>query len=283
MMLRRYISCALAALCLLACRGEDYLAPTTPLVVDGWIDAGGHPVVMVSKTMSPTDVIQDASAVASKMVGYAKVFVSDGATRVELEGRRDDNYFPPYIYTTDAITGVPGKRYRLEVYIHGISAWAETTVPAPVPLDSQVATVSSRYDSLYTLHAYLKDNPATHDYYKVFTMVEGANTSWNSSFMGIVDDETVQGQYLKIPVARGMDILEKYRQPLFREGETVHVKFCAVDAVSYEYWRTYDDISAFARNPFFPVTENAASNMHGALGFWGGYGASFYRITIQND
>ena len=114
-------------------------------------------------------------------------------------------------------------------------------------------------------------------------MVEGVNTSWNSSFMGTVDDATVQGQYLKVPVARGMGILEKYRQPLFRLGETVHVKFCAIDEVSYRYWATYDDISAFARNPFFPVTENAACNMHGALGFWGGYGASFYRITIQND
>ena len=238
-------------------------------------------MVMVSKTLSPTEVIQDASAVASRVVGYARVFVSDGSTRVELEGRRDDNYFPPYIYTSDAIVGEAGKTYRLEVVFPGINAWAETTVPAPVQLDSLVAKVSGRSDSLYTLHAYFRDNAATRDYYKVFTMVEGSNTSWNSSFMGIVDDETVQGQYLKVPIARGMGILEKYRQPLFREGETVHVKFCTVDALSYEFWRTYDDISTFARNPFFPVTENAASNIHGALGFWGGYGASFYSITIQ--
>ena len=277
----RHIMLLIAAAFAAGCMEADYTASTTPLVVDGWIDAGGHPVVMVSKTLSPTEVVQEAATVASKMVGNAHVFVSDGTTRVELEGRRDDSYFPPYIYTTDAITGEAGKTYRLEVVSPGINAWAETTIPAPVQLDSLVATVSSRYDSLYTLHAYLKDNPATRDYYKVFTMVEGLNTSWNSSFMGIVDDETVQGQYLKIPVARGMGILEKYRQPLFREGETVHVKFCTVDAASYEYWRTYDDISAFARNPFFPVTENAACNVHGALGFWGGYGASFYQITIQ--
>ena len=276
-----YIIAAIGAVFLSACTKGESIAPTTPLVVDGWIDAGGPPVVMVSKTISPTEVVQDEFAIASRVVGYARVFVSDGTQRVELTGRKDENYFPPYIYTTDAMLGEPGKRYRLEVSFPGINAWAETTVPAPVPLDSLVVAVSERSDSLYTVNAYFKDNASTRDFYKFFTMVQGLNTSWNASFMGTVDDETVQGQQLRVPVARGFGMLEKYRQPLFRKGENVRVKFCTINEVSYGYWKSYDDISALARNPFFPVTENAASNMHGALGFWGGYGSTEYTVEIK--
>ena len=277
----RFIIIAVAALAC-ACEPEaEYRAPSTPLVVDGWIDAGGHPMVLVSKSVSPTGSVQDDEEVASKVVQYARVYVSDGQSRVQLEGRRDDNFFPPYVYTADAITGEAGKRYRLEVNCPGINAWAETTIPAPVSLDSLAVNVSARADSLYTITACFRDNPATKDYYKCFTKVEGVNTYWTPSLLGAVDDETVQGQYLNVPVVRGWSILEKYRQPLFRLGEKVHVKFCTIDAESYKYWASYDDVSGFARNPFFPVTENVATNMHGALGFWGGYGSGEYTVEIR--
>lgn len=273
---------ALAAIAPLSCEPvQESGIPSTPLVVDGWIDAGGHPVVMVTRSVSPTGSLQDDKELASKVVSYASVYVDDGTKRVQLEGRRDDSYFPPYIYTSDAITGEAGRSYRLEVVYPGINAWAETTVPAPIELDSLPVHVSGRADSLYTVTACFRDNPSTKDYYKCFTMVEGVNTSWTSSFLGAVDDATVQGEYMRIPVVRGWDILEMYRQPLFRLGEKVHIKFCTIDEVSYKYWTGYDDVTGFARNPFFPVSANVATNMHGALGFWGGYGSSEYYVEIR--
>jgi len=268
-------------LVVLACSKPELKIESTPLVVDGWIDAGGAPVVMVSRTVSPSESLQDEEVLLTKVVSYAKVRVSDGERTVELEGRRDDNYFPPYIYTTDQMLGEPGKTYRLEVDYPGINAWAETTIPEPAPIDHFEVEVSSRTDSLYTLTAVFQDNPAERNFYKFFTMVEGRNTCWNSSFLGLVDDISLEDSEVRAPVARGWGILEKFRQPLFRLAEEVHVKFCTVDEVSYNYWKTYDDIAALARNPFFPVSENVSTNMHGAQGFWGGYGASFYDVTIE--
>ena len=253
----------------------------TPLVVDGWIDAGGAPVVLVSRTAAPSETLHDETSLMSKVVTYARVRVSDGSRTVELHGKRDDNYYPPYIYTTDEMVGEAGKRYRLEVDYPGINAWAETTIPEPATIDRFEVEVSERTDSLYKLTAHFRDNPATRDYYKFFTKVEGRNTAWNSSFLGLVDDAFLDGSDVTVPVARGWGLLQKYRQPLFLKGEKVAVKFCTVDAQGYAYWKSYDDLTALARNPFFPVSENAATNMHGALGFWGGYGATFYEVTIE--
>jgi len=270
----------LSALLLSACSDTLTEVVSTPLVVDGWIDAGGAPVVMVSRTVSPTDNIQDETVLLTKVVSYAKVRVSDGERTVELTGRKDENYFPPYIYTTDQLVGEPGKTYRLEVDYPGIQAWAETTIPEPVALDHFEVKASHRTDTLYTLTAVFRDPPEQRNYYKFFTKVEGSNTSWNSSFLGLLDDAMLASPEVSMPVSRGWGMLEKYRQPLFRLSETVQVKFCTIDATSYQYWKTYDDMTALARNPFFPVTENVFTNMHGAQGFWAGYGASFYTVTI---
>ena len=266
-----------------ACDDASFPVPSTPLVVDGWIDAGGAPVVLLSKSISPTESMQDSSALMAKVVSYARVFVSDGSRRVELDGRRDDRYFPPYVYTTDEMLGEAGKTYRLEVDYPGIKAWAETSVPAPAAIDSFVVRVSERTDSLFTLSACFTDDPSTRDYYKFFTMTSDQGQAWNSSFLGLVDDSVIPFQELEVPVARGWGLLEKYRQPLFRKGERLRVKFCTIDKVSYDYWKSYDDIAALARNAFFPVSENTASNLHGALGSWCGYGAVFYDITIDSQ
>ena len=255
--------------------------PSTPLVVDGWIDEGGAPVVLVSRTLGPSESLQDKAALLMKVITYATVRVSDGTTTVTLKGRRDDNYIPPFIYTTDEMTGEAGKTYRLDVSFPGINAWAETTLPAKTALDRLEVKVSERDGDLYGITAHFKDNPATRDWYKFFTMVEGVNTTWNSSFLGALDDATLDSPDVSLPVSRGWWLMEKSNLPLFRKGETVHVKFCTVDETTYLHWKTYDDATILSRNPFFPVSGNVVTNMHGALGFWAGYGASFYDVTID--
>lgn len=278
----KILTCLLFAAAALvpSCSGQESPVPTTPLVVDGWIDAGGAPVVLVSRTISPSESMQDETALMTKVVNYARVRVSDGTRTVELEGRRDDNYFPPYVYTTDRMLGEAGKTYRLEVDYPGINAWAETTIPEPSSVERFEVEVSEKTDSLFVLSAVILNDPSVRTFYKFFTKVEGRNSCWNSSFLGLVDSSIFDEGEIAVPVARGWGLLEKYRQPLFRKGEKVAVKFCTVDEASYDYWKSYDDITALARNAFFPVSENVAGNMHGALGFWAGYGANFYEVTI---
>lgn len=254
---------------------------STPLVVEGWIDAGGAPVVLISRTIAPSESMKDEAEILTKVVSYAKVRVSDGSRTVELKGQRNDDYFPPYIYTTDEMTGETGKSYRLEVDYPGINAWAETSIPEPWEVERFEVEVSAKTDSLYVLSAYIRNNPSGGNYYKFFTRVQGGGSCWNSSFLGLVDERVFSDEVISVPVARGWGLLEKYRQPLFRKGEKVEVRFCTVNETTYNYWKGYDDITALARNVFFPVSENVPGNIHGALGLWAGYGASYYSVEIK--
>ena len=56
-----------------------------------------------------------------------------------------------------------------------------------------------------------------------------------------------------------------------------------MDEEMFAYWSDYEDISMFARNPFFHCTSPIRTNINGGLGYWAGYGASIYRIKIPSD
>jgi len=79
-------------------------------------------------------------------------------------------------------------------------------------------------------------------------------------------------------VYRGRTILKKGVSSYFGENDTVMVKFSAMDDDTYEFWRNFEDMADLSRNPLFPVTKNLHSNVSGALGYWFGYGSTFYLV-----
>lgn len=58
------------------------------------------------------------------------------------------------------------------------------------------------------------------------------------------------------------------------------VKVAALDDKSYDFWRSYEDMSMLSRLPMVPMTSNLKSNVHGALGYWCGYGVSVYMVVV---
>ena len=72
----------------------------------------------------------------------------------------------------------------------------------------------------------------------------------------------------------------KYKSYFF-EGNIVSVKLCTLDEASYRFWHDWDDSEAFASNPFMPASNNPASNVQGALGYWCGYGVSVKTIQVE--
>lgn len=83
---------------LAGCTGA--LIPHSPqqIVVEGWIEDGKAPVVMVTTTVPVSTEKQELSSLEKNVVRWATVSVSDGEKEVFLTGRRNDDYFPPYIY-----------------------------------------------------------------------------------------------------------------------------------------------------------------------------------------
>ena len=248
-------------------------------VVEGWIDSGGAPIVMLSSTVEATSVEQQVEDLVGSIYYKALVTVTDETEgkEVTLSGRKDSRYLPPYIYTTDQIEGVPGHRYSLKVMYGNHVAKATTVIPEPVPLDRVEVTKSVQSDTMYVITAYFNDPEG---YHRFFTMVEGQDTMYLPS---VLSGQMATNRVGAVAVVRGWRLTNKRRMPLYRLGEVVHIKFCSMEEDIWKYWSSFDGVSTISTNGFFPITQNPTSNMQGAYGYWAGYGATYTTVTVEEN
>ena len=146
----------LYSLCLLslftACQ-EEFQESGEEFVVEGWIESGGNPVVILTRTFTVT-AKEETEEEKSVVLSWSKVTVSDGEQSVILTGDIDNRYFPPYIYTTSRMKGVPGRTYSLTVETEGRTMTAQTTIPMPDSLEALTVTPCAEADSLFQITAY---------------------------------------------------------------------------------------------------------------------------------
>lgn len=262
---------------------EALTTNSSGLVVEGWIDDGGFPVVFVTSTIPVSDKYQSIDSIGKYVIKWARVTVSDGDTTVVLTGKADRSYFPDYIYTTGWLRGRAGKSYTLTVDYDDFHASASTTIPGRIPVDSFRVERSSLSDTLYRIKAFFTDPPAERNYYKFFTKRLGKDKNYYSSLFGTFSD-AVLDTLPAIPVLRGNGILtaEKY-SPYFTAQDDVVIKFAQLDAASYSFWHDFESSVNLSRNFFMPDVNNLRSNVKGALGYWCGYGASYYVVNIKDS
>lgn len=266
----------------LSCSTDDIIEAEPQLVVEGWIDAGGYPVVILTTTVPIKRGYQSFDSLNDCLVKYARVTVSDGENEVILTGRADSDYYPPYIYTTSQMKGVAGNRYSLLVEYGDFVAGAETTIPEPVELDSLVITPVDDNEK-YSITAHFTDDASEKNYYKFFAFASNdlptGSVPYSSSYMGLVDDNGATSN-IRVPVYRGRSLehWEDY-DPYFAYNENVKIKFAHIDSVSYDFWKDYEEMLSLSRNPFFSLKENIHSNIKGGLGYWCGYGSAEYLIS----
>lgn len=278
----------LAVLSFVACADHDEATAPSELVVEGWIDAGEFPIVKLTRTLALTYEGIDIDDINQYVDRWARVILSDGEREVVMIGRSARAYYPPYIYTTSEMRGEVGKTYHLRVEASdGTVAEASTTIPSPVSIDSFAVepvggTLDQNYedatnDPRYQLYAYTPNRRRC----KLFTWVKGRDTEFLSAHLGI-NDSTIIADDGRISVSRGRTNLDKSYSPYFGENDTVMVKFSAINDDAYEFWRDFEDMADLSRNPLFPVTKNLHSNVSGALGYWFGYGSTFYSVRIRD-
>lgn len=266
----------------LGCSGVEFPESAQQLVIDGWIESGKGPVVMVTTTVPVGQTIGDEEDLKEHVVIWGKVTVSDGEREVVLTGMKNDDYFPPYIYTTSAIMGEAGKSYRIEVEYGGRTATAVTTIPKEVPLENLKVRRGENSRDRYYITGTLKDNPDTKDYYKVFIKKNKKDSTYVPSFLGLINDEILNNSADEIPINNSIDNQDKSQSTLFSADDYVFVRFCTIDEASYNYWSDFDDIT-MSQNPLFPVTSRIRSNIKGGLGHWSGYGSTTYRVSIADS
>lgn len=272
------IFCALTLCC--ACTDDDLPAVEQELVVEGWIDSNGFPIVMLTRSIPVSTEYQPLDDLSKYMERWARVAVSDGEREVVMVGKFDLNYFPPYIYTTSEMRGEAGKTYHLTVdCADGSHAEAVTTIPAPVPIDSISQERVEGSDTLRQLYAFVTDDRAEMRFYKVFVHVRNRDKGYLSAYLGITNSSLLPGDG-RIAVNQGRINLDKDFTPYFAVGDTVTVKLAHISEPTYGFWRSFEDMGALSRNPLFPVTDNLPSNVNGAIGYWFGYGSSVRVVTV---
>lgn len=280
--LRIFSALGLIAAAVHVCACTQLPVSEPKLVVEGWIDEGGHPVVMVSTTLPVSGQSQGQEAIQDAIVRWADVRVSVDGVTTTLVGRKDERYAVPYIYTDHSITGVAGKTYGLSVSYAGMNVTASTTIPHKVPLDSIKTERLEGED--YLLTVYFSDPPVKGDKYRIFTRSisegESAGAQCFPTLLGTLNDENFNGESVACSVLPPVGMSATGYSIDFKSGTTVYLKFCTMDDDAYLYWKGYDDSRMFADSPIFPGSGSLASNISGGLGLWAGYGASYYTVRI---
>ncbi len=279
----RYIACIFVFLLMFTgCRydGDEIDDVPSRLVVEGWIDAGGFPVVMLttsvpaSKTLTTTDELQN------HLLRWAKVTVSDGDTTVILTGKYDKRYYPSYIYTTGDLRGMEGKRYILTADYSSFHAKAITSILSPVRVDSFMVERCADNDTMCQVTAYITDDKSQSNYYNFFSCVIPDDSYYLASPLCAFSD-SVMDSSAAVVINRGATIFSRntFFHPIHKG---IMIKFVQMDCVSYQFWNAYEKMITIARNPLFPIDKNISTNIEGGLGYWCGYGATEYYIPVSD-
>lgn len=279
----RMMCCLLTAFILMGCR-EDIQYEPEEIVVEGWIESGGGPIVILSKTLTVT-TLEEVNEDEPFVLPWGKVTVSDGVESVILTGDYDERYFPPYIYSTSRIKGVPGRTYYLTVEYGDRVLTAQTTIPEVDSLEALTVTPCADADSMYQITAYYYDNPDTKDYYMFLTRVFNRETRYYPASLGLADDEKLT-RYNQQVVQPGNHSLtdkgEKYH-PYYHRDDSVQIKFAKIDATTYAIHKAYSDMDILSTNPLFTSDVSMPTNVKGGLGFWCGYAVARYNVVIADS
>lgn len=272
---------ALSAL-LLSCSGDYLPEQNDELVVEGWIEDNGFPVVILTKNINISNKYQSLDSLSSCIVRWAKVTVSDGEKSVVLTGRYMKGYTPPYIYTTSHFRGEAGKTYLLTVEYGDFHATATTTIPNTQKIDELTVERCAQSDTLYQISLRYNDDEAEQNYYQIFTRVGGRDVrQYLAAYLGTIDNRVVKPK-TKIPVYRGRDINTLDYTPYYTINDTVAVKFAHIDSTSYNFWYDYTRNLTTAGNMFFATAASLRSNIIGGTGYWCGMGSDIKYVAIRD-
>lgn len=248
-----------------------------PLVVEGWIEEGMPPVVMVTHAV---DLTGDSASFDGFVEKWARVSVYDGDKQYLLTGRVNKDYVPSFIYTSSRLHGQVGHTYRLVVETESDTVEAVATM-LPAPSITRVESVPVEgSDSLFSLRAYA-EGIEPDGYYKFFSTTVGVETRSYGTFLGTFAGSrysTTEGW----PITRG--IYSTYDDSrdfshYYTLGSRVTVKLSAIGPELYDFWNVYDSNISLSQNLLFTFAGNCPTNIIGGLGYWAAYGTG--RMTVR--
>ncbi len=268
-----------------SCTNEHFEALTnneSKIVVDGWIEDGGVPQVLLSSSIPIADVI-DSTNVLNHVIRSAKITVSDGQITEVLRVKKSNSNVPPFLYYGTHIIGQTGKKYTLKVEFLNRIIEATTTIPKSVVLSNVEYLKKNEMDTIGYVFVKFTDPTNERNYYQIATKLEGKESLFVPAFYGNLSDENFRSSTVEMQVNRGVLISSKSKfQPYFVDGDIVFVKLRTMNKDAFEFWNSWQNEIVNGRNPIFPANTSLKSNLNGAVGIWSGYGVSIVQVIIPS-
>jgi hypothetical protein len=254
---------------------------TKKLVVDGQIETGKPPIVFLTNAIGVTDPL-NLNTVLNSIVRGAIVEVSDATRTIQLIEQNNSYQVAPQ---DSNFVGVPGQIYKLKIQYLGKVYEASTKIPIVKSLDS-IWTVKringgGPDSNEVNIFARYTDPDTLGNYVRYFTKrnKEPFFTGRNS----VYNDEVINGNGIDVRIEKGYDKINDTSTKKFGNfiiGDTVQVKWCAIEKAVYNFWNTLEFSTNSVGNPFSSPSAIMSNISNGALGVWAGYGTSFKTIIV---
>lgn len=260
------------------------------IVLEGWIENDDHPVALLHYSMVMGEEFDSISQlIMDKIISLGKVTVSNNHESVILTGGFDTDYLPFYKYTSAHIIGVEGETYTIEVEYDNKLLTAKTTIPEPAYFDSIKVKKSQDNDSAIHLTGYLTDtDPDKENYYVLFYRYRGEE-QYKNCFLGIFSDQNAnENNSISMPIYRNISLStiklgDEKKGRYFKPWDQLEIKLATVDSIGYRFWSEFSSLTTTSSIAFMPIYTNVYSSIEGGKGYWIGYGASHYTLTLQQD
>ncbi len=265
------------------------------VVVDGAIETGLPPYVILTSTISYFSTI-DINTLQNSFLHDAVITVSDGNRTINLKEYSIDtgvngNKF--YFYSIDTsvkpyFIGQVEKQYKLHIEYGGKTYESYTKIPTPTSLDSVTSVQPDppfnrdKYPTARQIRIFFKDPDTTGNFVRYFTKKNsepyfpGLNSVYNDDIInGIAFQTTLELGYPRSS-SGGRDSLG-----VGYPGDTVTLKWCAIDRHVYDFWSTYEFSLTTVGNPFSSPIQVKSNISNGAVGVWSGYGSVYKTLIIE--
>ena len=280
------------------------------LVVEGHIEAGLPPYVVLTKsqpyfsnfnvqelsnlfvhnafvTVSNSSDTVVLNEISSDTIPPLLLKIISGQLGINLASKNDPQGIKVSIYTTldSKMFGQIGETYNVKIITNNQELSATTSIPKAAKIDSLWTVPHPSNDTLSTVFIRYSDPGDESNFIRYFTSTNG-QPFFPPYFQSVLDDKSifdVNGKTFDFPIEKG-----QYRNKkidfdtftYFTKGDSIVVRWCAVDQAHFDFWNTAEFDRGSMGNPFTsPVT--IKSNIKGGLGIWGGYSPSYYVLKIE--
>lgn len=270
------------------------------LVVDGIIETGGNPIVLLSQSANIYET-SDLAAYISRFVYDANLSVIHGndtfpltlftIPELPIESQKkvaemlrlDWNealLLPIKVYSSTVLIAEASQAYTLKISHQGKTYQGTTYLPTPTPLEALYWKPSTENNSYGYSWAKLIDPANQFDAYKWevkrLNVFQGApiDDIYKRGFGGFFSDKFFNGKTIEFsyenPLKRKDTTHLKDFKRYYRLGDSVVVKFSKMDQQVFSFYdKKYAQLNS-ASSPFStPI--NVPSNIPGLLGVWAGF------------